>query len=393
MHGATPPTANNNANGQPITLGTGFFLTVASKTVYGVRFFVPLTNTGTYTASLWQQTSDDDPNGTGTGTLLATQAATAGTLTANTWNVILFSSPVVISNTLMYRVGVHTSSGRYVGTTNGFNGVSISGDGVTLYQSGDDPLGTGTVRNGIFLDNANGYPNTVFSATDYFVEPWVTASGLSGSLGRVSCAESARSVGAAKALSAGRVTESHTARTTAPARARTAGRVTVSEAARVVSRAKSRAIGRVVSPDAARSVSRTKVAALGRVLVADSARSMARLKAAALGRVVETSAARPTGAGLTLAISRATVAEAAGAVRVGLKGIAGRVTVTESARVVSRRKARALGRVLVAENARGILRAQAVAVARVSEASTARTVGAVSGSELVGQWGTDIGLG
>lgn len=414
MHTSQTPIQNNNANGQQITLGTGFYVGVASRPCYGVRFWAPLTNTGTYTVSLWQQTTDDDPNGTGTGTLITSQAALASSITANAWNVVLFPSSVNVTSGQMWRVAVHTSSGRYVASANFFSSNSLSGDDVVLYQSGDDPLGTGTVRNGLFLDNANGYPNTVFQASDYFVEPWMTASGLSGALGRVSVACAARSVPAApKAANLGRVTESHTARAATAAKARTAGRVTVSEAARTLSRAKSRAVGRVVSPDAARSVSRSKLASMGRVTVAESARVTGRLKSAALGRAVSAEAARPLAAGLTVPVSPVVVAEASRAVSRQKARALARVLAGESARSVLRAKARSTGRVLAAETALAVLRRKAVALSavtvgetarhvstpqdgnlgRVSESATARNVGVISGSDLIGQWGTDIGLG
>jgi hypothetical protein len=370
MHTTETPLNTDVNNGQQITLGTGFQLNVSSKTCYGVRFWGPGTNSGTYTAKLWQATADDSP---GAGTELASKAVSSAGITAGAWNVILFDTPVSMSNANVYKSSVHTSSGRYVSRSGVFTSAGITGDDITLYQAGSDPVGLGSMLNGVFADGADAYPASAFNASDYYVEPVVTTSGLSAALGRVSVAETARAVGAAKARSAGRVTESHTARSATAAKARTAGRVVVSEAARTMGRTKTAALGRVVSPDTARAVSRAKSGGLARVSVAEQARPSTRLKSAALGRVVILEAARPVGAGLAASISRATVAEIS--------------------RAVSRAKLRALSRVLVADNARGILRAQAAAVARVSEASSARTVGAISGSELIGQWGIDIGLG
>jgi hypothetical protein len=351
IHTVETPSGLDNANGQQITLGVGFQLNVASKTCYGVRFWAPATNTGTYTALLYEATDDDV---VATGTELTRKAISSASITAGTWNVILFDTPVSLVNTKLYKASVHTSSGRYVNRASVFAGADITGDGITLYQNGADPIGLGSMRNGVFLDNALGYPTTQFSSSDYYVEPWVTAAGgLSGSAGRVTVADSGRTVGSAKARSAGRVTESHTARSMAAAKSRTAGRVAVFEASRAVTR--------------------TKVAPLGRVSVADTARIVARAKSAAVGRVATSEAARPIGSVLQAAT--------------------GRVAVTDTARAVSRAKLRALGRVLVAENARGVLRAQAAAIGRVSETSVARNVGALIGSDLIATWGIDIGLG
>lgn len=371
IHTVEAPASLDVSNGQQITLGVGFQLNVSSKTCYGVRFWAPGTNTGTYTASLWQATADDTP---GAGTELAIKAVSSASITAGTWNVILFDTPVVMSNANVYKASVHTSSGRFVLTGAAFSSAGITGDDITLYRAGEDPVGLGSMLNGIFLDGAYGYPAGYFNASDYFVEPWVTVgSGQSASIGAVSVAESSRAVARAKAVVAARVTETHTARVATHAKARTAGRVAVSETARATSRLKSRALGRVVSPDAARSVSRTKSGGLARVSVAESARTAARLKAATLGRATYVEVARPLGTGISI--------------------VAGRATVADTARSVSRQKLRQLSRVLVAENARGVLRAQAVAVGRASEASVARNLGAIIGSDLVGQWGTDIGLG
>lgn len=371
IHTVETPLNTDVNNGQQITLGVGFQLNVSAKNCYGVRFWAPGTNTGTYTALLWVATADDTP---GAGTELARKAVASTSITAGGWNVILFDTPVAMSNANVYKVGVHTSSGRYVSRASVFTSAGITGDDITLYQAGSDPVGLGSMLNGVFLDGALGYPAGHFNSADYYSEPVVTTSGLSAAIGRVAVADSARSVPAvAKARVIGRVTETHTARPATRAKARTAGRVTVSEAARLVSRAKVRAVGRVVSPDAARSVSRAKSGGLARVSVAETSRVVGRLKSAALGRVAASDVARPLAIGLTVPVSL--------------------VTVAETGRSVSRQKLRALSSVLVAENARGVLRAQAVAVGRVSEAAVARNVGVVSGAELVGQWGIDIGLG
>lgn len=175
VHDATPPANGDilNDGSAPITTGTRF--TVDAEEDYeGVDFWVPATNTGTYSIGLWETTSNDNTN-SGTGTLLASGTVAAGSLTGGTWGFGLFSGgAVTLQPDKVYTVGRHASSGRYVSTPLTFTSSSMSGNGITLLQAGSDPTppGLGTIRNGVFTqDPALQYPQVMFNQSDYFVEP------------------------------------------------------------------------------------------------------------------------------------------------------------------------------------------------------------------------------
>jgi hypothetical protein len=172
-HTTETPSDLDLNNGTAITLGVRFVVST-ERTIPGVAFYVPATNTGTYTAEMWQTTSDDDPNGSGTGTLLASKAATAASLSiVDGWASIMFDTPPTAATDEVYTVAVNTSSGRFVRTSNVFGTTSIVGNGVTLLQAGTDPNppGLGSMINGQFVESAAGsYPNSAFNFADYFID-------------------------------------------------------------------------------------------------------------------------------------------------------------------------------------------------------------------------------
>lgn len=168
--GVQTPAGLDINNGSPIVTGVRF--TVATTTpITGIALWVPQTNTGTYTAALYQSTADDDPLGTGTGTELRTAAVAASTLTAGGWDFIPITS-YTPSTGVVYTAAVHSSSGRIVATGAGLV-TAITGGGVTLLADGADPNppGLGSLRNGAFLEAASvGYPTQSFNSSDYFLD-------------------------------------------------------------------------------------------------------------------------------------------------------------------------------------------------------------------------------
>ena len=171
--GWTPADADLN-NGNAISLGVRF--TVGSALdIGGPTFFAPATNSGTYSFAIYETTSDDDPNGSGTGTLIDSGSIAAAGVTPGAWNDLPL--PLSLATGVVYTARVHTSSGRFVRTINAFTSASISGNGVTLLQVGTDPNppGLGSMVNGVFLDNAVGYPNTRFNDADYGIDVWLAA--------------------------------------------------------------------------------------------------------------------------------------------------------------------------------------------------------------------------
>lgn len=337
VHTIETPTNGDLSNGNPITLGTGFHVTVASKPIYGIHFWVPATNSGTYNYALWQSDTDDDPNGSGTGTLLKSGSVSSGALVAAGWNTVLFGSPHTATSANVYRVGVHTSSGRYVSTPNAFASAGFSRNDVTLYQTGSDPAGIGSMRNGVFADDPGSagiaYPNTVFNSTDYFVEPSVTQAGISVSLGRVTETDTARTLARTKSRAIGRVTETSVSRALTKTKAKTLLRATSTSVARPLTKSKSRALLQATSTNVARSIGRAKAFTFGRVTETDVSRQLSFVKARGILRVTEVDLASTLGSGRVVQLVRAVETDSARtmAVREGL----GRATETDLALALS----------------------------------------------------------
>jgi hypothetical protein len=174
-HTSQTPAAGDVNTGAAITTGVRF--TVASAvTVSAIAFWVPGTNSGTYTGGLYQTTADDDPAASGTGTLLTSASVGSGSVTAGTWASIPIT-PQTLSTGTVYTAAVHSSSGRIVATSTGLAS-SISNGGVTLLANGSDPNppGLGSLANGVFVVGAAlAYPVSVFNSTDYFVDVELTS--------------------------------------------------------------------------------------------------------------------------------------------------------------------------------------------------------------------------
>ena len=129
---AVVPPTNDDAS---VTLGVKFSSAVPGF-VKGVRFFscddVALAP-GSYTGQLW----------TSSGTLIASGTFTG--VTNNSWQELVFNTPVLINANTTYIASYHTNGTKYVGTTGGFtsaftNGsltapdnVSAGGNGVYAY--------------------------------------------------------------------------------------------------------------------------------------------------------------------------------------------------------------------------------------------------------------------
>lgn len=173
-HGAAWTPANGNIdNTDQITLGVRLVVLGASPVdIGGVAWFAPTTNTGTYTASVWQTTvSDDSPPGAGD--LLDSVAVPSAGVDAGAWNYA--DVPLTLQPGVVYTAGVHTSSGYYVSNGGDSLVVAIDGDTIRLLADGTDPNppGLGTMRNGVFLNAADGYPISTFGRTDYSIDVWL----------------------------------------------------------------------------------------------------------------------------------------------------------------------------------------------------------------------------
>lgn len=163
----TPATGDNSDGTPGITVGTSFRVGVPGN-VTGGRFYATTTVSGTYTVALWQVTAADPG---GSGTLLASKTVGAAP-TAGAWNTVSFDSPVAVATGVLYQVGVFSSDGRYVATTNFFGSDLVTGD-LTADANGDDPVGLGNQANGKYTINASlSYPATASggTGTNYFAD-------------------------------------------------------------------------------------------------------------------------------------------------------------------------------------------------------------------------------
>ena len=174
----------DSSDGTP-TIATGTSFTVsATGTCSAIRFYAT-TNAasggGNYQVNLHEVTADDN---TPAGTLLASSTSVAATNIVNgAWNEFPLTVPVTLNTGHVYRASVYSgTSGRYVATTNYFNGSdhSSAGGHMTAWHTGNNPVGFGSVNNGVFIQgggSATDMPFHVGSAANYWVDPVVNFSG------------------------------------------------------------------------------------------------------------------------------------------------------------------------------------------------------------------------
>lgn len=179
----TPASGNNVEPGGIVTAMT--FTPAVDGAITDVRFYGTSTVGGVYTGQLYLPTSDDDPAGTGTGTLLGAKVF-GGTVTPSAWNVIPFDTPVPVTAGTTYRVTLHNTEGRYV-STNSFpdftNGIGLTvGDLHAIYNGEPIPaLGGNTLTQGTFAVSPTPvYPSNTFSAGNYFVDVVFAAAAAEG---------------------------------------------------------------------------------------------------------------------------------------------------------------------------------------------------------------------
>ncbi len=171
-HTSQEPVQGDINNGAGITLGARVMFAEAGA-VSAIRFWVPATNSGTYTVGFYQTDTDDDPNGSGTGTLLTSASVASGSVTPSGWAEVPIT-PQDVEPGVIYTCAVHSSSGRYVRTASVFaSGTPLENEGITLIGGGADPNppGLGSILNGVFAEGAAlAYPNSSFEFADYFVD-------------------------------------------------------------------------------------------------------------------------------------------------------------------------------------------------------------------------------
>lgn len=272
-HTSQTPANGNAANGAAITLGVRFTVS-ESLDIAAVSFYAPTTNTGTYTGGLWQTTADDDPNGSGAGTLLQSGSLASGSVTPGAWNDIPLASPVTCTTGVVYTAGVHASSGQFVLTTSVFSSTAITGNGVTLLQSGTDPNppGLGSMLNGSFTEGAALAYTATATGSDYFIDVALDDGGpIIVALGTATETDSAIAVSRLKIRTLGLASETDTAVAVSRRKTRTLGLATSTEVALPIGRVKVRTLGVATETNSAFAVSRTKLRTLGLASETDAA--------------------------------------------------------------------------------------------------------------------------
>jgi hypothetical protein len=167
------PAQNNQNDGTPtITRGATLTFGVAG-TITHVRWWCPVTTTGTYTVAVWELTSGS------AGTLLQSKVH-VGTPSSNGWNTTALDTPVTIDTAKGYRIGVNNSEGRYVASAGGFTGAIVNGD-ITGPADGGTAGGF-TIAQGVFnISGAIAFPNShAGGSTNYFADVLFEPSGDGG---------------------------------------------------------------------------------------------------------------------------------------------------------------------------------------------------------------------
>lgn len=161
------PSSTNNSDGTPTIVTATTLVFAVSGAVTGVRYYATDNTDGSWTGYLWQPTaSDSSPAGT-------QLASKAGPTPSAGWNTITFDTPVSVSAGVAYRVGIHSSDGRYVFTGSFFTGALVNGD-ITGIANGAT-VGGLVLANGTFrIDSSAGYPSSG-GGSCYFVDVDFTA--------------------------------------------------------------------------------------------------------------------------------------------------------------------------------------------------------------------------
>lgn len=161
------PSQNDQNDGTPsITRGMTIQFATSGK-VSGIRWWCPVTTSGTYTVALWELSSNT------AGSLLASKVH-SGTPASNGWNVTPLDSDVSVVSTKAYRIGVNNSEGRYVASSNVFTVPLVNGN---LTAEADNATVNGiAVHQATFnISGALALPTTNVAPTNYFVDLVFTA--------------------------------------------------------------------------------------------------------------------------------------------------------------------------------------------------------------------------
>jgi hypothetical protein len=164
------PSSTDLNEASPLTIGTTIIFSTAGE-IQGVRFFMPLNPSGTYTGAVYVATHND---GASDGSLVASTSFTSQVPGA--WNTAWFDEPVLVDATQIYKVVIFSSTGRYVASNHVFTSAAIVNGHLTGVQDAvDAPVGyapTGVYRNGVYSTSGSlHYPDSTFNENNYFVDP------------------------------------------------------------------------------------------------------------------------------------------------------------------------------------------------------------------------------
>jgi hypothetical protein len=146
-HATTVPSIVDSGDAAAVEVGVKF----ASQNpgyIMGLRFYKSPGNTGTHVANLWS----------GTGTLL--KSATFTSETAQGWQHVRFSAPVLIEANTTYVASYHTNVGRYSVDRNYFSAAGVDAS----------PLSAPPGSNGVFVYGPSAFPTSTFQSTNYWVD-------------------------------------------------------------------------------------------------------------------------------------------------------------------------------------------------------------------------------
>ena len=147
---STVPSVPDSGPDSAVELGLAFSSSQAG-TVTGLQFYKSAANTGTHVGNLWSSS----------GKHLA--SVTFTNETASGWQQANFATPVAITAGALYIISYHTTVGHYADTQEFFSS-ALSVPPLSA------PVNAGVYKYG----SRSGYPNSVWNASNYWVQPLVS---------------------------------------------------------------------------------------------------------------------------------------------------------------------------------------------------------------------------
>lgn len=166
------PVGHNFFDNSAVTLSTSFYSTV-DTVVDAARWWAASNKPigGTYELVLFESTNEDVPTGSGAGIVIGQVTVPFANVPLDTWTGWqAFPALARIKAYHVYKVGLRTSLGSYVGTGAFFSADLVSGDFVAPQSNTFNAAVGGTYYNGSYTGSLVSYPENTFNATSYFVD-------------------------------------------------------------------------------------------------------------------------------------------------------------------------------------------------------------------------------